>query len=350
VFIGSSSGTNNSGANNCGFGYQALSANTTGTQNTAVGVNALVSNTTGANNSAVGLEALYSNTIGVQNSAVGVDALFSNTTGSYNSALGVSALHLNTTGSYNSAVGLNALNANTTYANCSGLGYNAQITGDNQVQLGNSSTTTYAYGAVQNRSDARDKTDIRDTVLGLDFINQLRPVDFKWDMREDYRPPAPALTAVRPSIVEPVAPETPEKPPKDATEKELSTYATAREEYNVKLAEYEAELVIYNKAMDEYAAAKVVDDANMAAWIDTHKLANIEHDGSRKRTRYHHGLIAQEVETILSRLGIDFGGIQYHKIAGGDDCYSLGYTEFIAPLIRAVQQLSARVKALEGAA
>jgi len=32
---------------------------------------------------------------------------------------------------------------------------------------------------VQNRSDANDKADVRPTVLGLDFINSLRPVDFK---------------------------------------------------------------------------------------------------------------------------------------------------------------------------
>ena len=46
--------------------------------------------------------------------------------------------------------------------------------------------TTYVYGTVQNRSDSRDKADVRDTVLGLDFINKLRPVDFKWDLREQY--------------------------------------------------------------------------------------------------------------------------------------------------------------------
>jgi hypothetical protein len=52
--------------------------------------------------------------------------------------------------------------------------------------LGDSATTTYVYGTVQNRSDIRDKANIRDTVLGLNFINELHPVDFKWDYREDY--------------------------------------------------------------------------------------------------------------------------------------------------------------------
>lgn len=32
----------------------------------------------------------------------------------------------------------------------------------------------------------RDKTDIRNTELGIEFIMGLRPVDGRWDMREDY--------------------------------------------------------------------------------------------------------------------------------------------------------------------
>ena len=33
-------------------------------------------------------------------------------------------------------------------------------------------------------SDERDKTDIIDLPVGLDFINKLRPVKFKWDIRD----------------------------------------------------------------------------------------------------------------------------------------------------------------------
>ena len=72
-------------------------------------------------------------------------------------------------------------------ANSTCLGNNSQVTATNQVQLGNSSTTTYAYGAVQDRSDERDKADIQDIHLGLDFINALTPKSYKFDYREDYR-------------------------------------------------------------------------------------------------------------------------------------------------------------------
>jgi hypothetical protein len=81
-------------------------------------------------------------------------------------------------------VGYAAMNAwDGAITNSSAFGYGANVTGDSQVQLGNASTTTYVYGTVQNRSDARDKADIRDTQLGLDFIEALRPVDFRWDYR-----------------------------------------------------------------------------------------------------------------------------------------------------------------------
>ena len=40
-------------------------------------------------------------------------------------------------------------------------------------------------------------------------------------------------------------------------------------------------------------------------------------------------------------------GVQIQRAYGGDDVLSMGYTELIGPLIRAVQELSARVKQLE---
>jgi len=60
----------------------------------------------------------------------------------------------------------------------------------------------------------------------------------------------------------------------------------------------------------------------------------------------HYGLIAQDLEETLRSLGktiADFGGI----IKEDDSPMGLGYSELIAPLIKAVQQLSAKVAVLE---
>ena len=278
--------------------------------NTSLGASALSSNTTGVNNTASGLQALYSNTTGDSNTASGVSALSSSTTGSRNVASGYLALQSNTTGANNTAIGVNALGSNTTGTNSSGFGQDAQANGSNQVQLGNSATTVYAYGAVQDRSDIRDKSDIRNTTLGLGFINALRPVDFKWDMREDYRTESPAPVAKPTELKE------------DASDEDKAKYQNDLSQYNAYI---------------------ILKDA----WLEEVKLSNITHDGSKKRNRYHHGLIAQEVETLLNDSGIDFGGFQDHSIKGGDDVKSIGYGELIAPLIKAIQELSAKVTALE---
>lgn len=147
---------------------------------------------TGTNNVSLGGLTLNGNTTGAMNLAAGYSALRFNTTGGQNTAVGEFAVSNNTTGSRITAVGRNALRNNQAGAsmdgfdNVSGLGADSRVSGSNQVQLGDPSTTTYVYGTVQNRSDERDKADIQDTQLGIDFIMGLRPVDGRWDMRDDY--------------------------------------------------------------------------------------------------------------------------------------------------------------------
>ena len=260
--IGRLAGTNVTTGNNGVFvGDSAGWLTTTGNNNTAVGMTSLSSNVTGENNTAIGHGALLSTTSS-RNVAVGRYAGLSLAASDENVAIGANSLYNCTTGRANTAVGFNALSTGvTTFVGCSALGHSATVTASNQVQLGASGTTTFAYGAVQDRSVARDKTDIRDTALGLEFIKLLRPVDFKWDYREDY-------------------------------------------EWGIK-------------------------------------------DGSKKRSRFHHGLIAQEVKAVCDAVGVDFGGFQDHSVIGGRDVMSIGYTEMIGPLIKAVQQLSAEVEALK---
>jgi hypothetical protein len=296
----SASYSNTTGASNVAVGYAALYANTTASNNTAVGTSALQANTTGATNVAVGTSSLATNTTGATNVAVGYGALNVATTASANTALGYAALIAATTGGTNTAVGYYALNALTTDTNSTGLGNDAAVTGSNQVQLGNASTTTYVYGTVQNRSDIRDKADIRDTKLGLNFVNSLRPVDFRYDMRDSYKPAMPA------------------KPDADATPEQVEAHK-----------------------------------AEMAEWLEAVKLKNITHDGSKKRTRYHSGIIAQELRNAIDAANFDakgWGALQDHSVNGGDDVLSVGYDQFVAPLIKAIQELSAKVAALESAA
>ena len=64
--------------------------------------------------------------------------------------------------------------------------------------------------------------------------------------------------------------------------------------------------------------------------------------------RTHYGLIAQEVKQVLEQTGIeDFAGWVLLDKEDPDSEQALRYEEFISPLIKAVQELTARVKALE---
>lgn len=258
-------------------GTRAL-ATSNGNDCTAVGYNSLVANISGTENTAMGTLSSAANTTGTGNSDYGSRSGGARTTGSFNTNVGRQAGQLLATGDSNTYIGSAAGRLrqdgtnNTAATNSTCIGASAAISGDNQVQLGNSSTTTYVYGTVQNRSDERDKFDIRDTVLGLEFIEALRPVDYRWNFREDYRE---------------------------------------------------------------------VDGDGVVTHIGGHDK------GTRARTRFHHGVIAQEVQAVADAAGVDFGGMQHHAAKGGEDVFSVGYDEFIAPLIKAVQELSARVKQLE---
>jgi hypothetical protein len=80
----------------------------------------------------------------------------------------------------------------------------------------------------------------------------------------------------------------------------------------------------------------------------------VEWDGETKRevkrtgARTHYGLVAQEVQAALSLAGVDdFAGWVLADKADPNSTQGLRYDQFIAPLIKAVQELAARVETLE---
>lgn len=229
-------------------------------------------------NTSIGALSLRNLVTGNGNASIGFEAGRNLSSGNFNVFSGYGAGRFLTTGTGNLIAGYLSGNHwvdGTEMTGADGvitIGQYARASANNQMQLGSSAVTVYTQSAVQTRSDRRDKTDIRDTSLGLDFINKLRPVDYKWDYREDY---------------------------------------------------------LFADGED--------------AVVDSPK------DGSKTRKRFHHGLIAQEVQEVIEETGVDFGGFQDHKVNGGSDVLSIGYEELIAPLIKAVQELSAEVKALKEA-
>lgn len=216
--------------------------------NTAVGHSAMENALKGQNNTVVGVWAGRALS-GDSNVIVGVLAGTNLAASGTNTAVGYGALRYMQDGS-------NAV----TLQNATGIGYDSRVSGSNQIQLGNASTTTYAYGAIQARSDMRDKIDIEDSTLGLEFIEKIPVREYRYNYRELY---------------------------------------------------------------------------------ENNDNSSREFAGTRK----HLGVIAQEVKEVMDEMGIDFSGYQDHSLNGGSDVKTIGYQQFIMPLMNAVKELSAENKA-----
>jgi hypothetical protein len=204
---------------NIGIGSNVLSANTTGYQLIGIGQGALNLNTASRGNVAIGVSTLAATIDGNYNVAVGDNSLILNTYGYHNTAIGASSLSSLNGGSANgnsrrrnTAIG-HLAGSNLVGANAAGnynllLGYNSQTTsttsngegvvGDanlisfrpgahNTTDLGAiiggvtySWKNVYTQNAVTVTSDERTKTDIQPSSLGLNFINDLNPVSYKF--------------------------------------------------------------------------------------------------------------------------------------------------------------------------
>lgn len=192
---------NTTGDDNVAFGWHSLFSNTSGLGNTAAGEGSLSSNTTGGVNTAIGNLALGNSTIANNNTAVGTQSLFLNLTGNSNTAVGNNALSAtigsssNTVlgfdaafsfnlGSNNTIIGANADGNQNGLSNATAIGSGAIVNASNKIRLGNSAVTVIE-GQVPftTPSDGRFKYNIKEDVMGLDFIMQLRPVTYQFDVK-----------------------------------------------------------------------------------------------------------------------------------------------------------------------
>mgnify|MGYP003146072253 FL=1 len=99
-----------------------------------------------------------------------------------------------------------------------------------------------------------------------------------------------------------------------------------------------------------------VEDSKLGLdFLNKHRPVSYKQKG---KTRRHYGLIAQEVEKVLVDSSIpteDFAPLikdnlkDDNDVETGENIYGMRYTEYVGILIKAVQELSAKVEALENA-
>jgi trimeric autotransporter adhesin len=166
--------------------------NATGASMVAIGTFAGMNLTTGTGNVLVGSAAGQSITTGNANTAIGASALTNVTTGLANTVLGNQAGSTITTGNSNTFIGDGAGNnqLNITGQGNTVIGYGASPSSSSvsyEFTLGNASISVLrcAQTAITSLSDARDKKEVEDLNVGLDFIDGLRPVKFVWDDRDE---------------------------------------------------------------------------------------------------------------------------------------------------------------------
>jgi hypothetical protein len=202
-FFGTSAGqANSSGLGNSFFGRSAGFDNTTGNHNSFFGTAAGLANTNGNVNSFFGWAAGQANTTGDDNSFFGYSAGVFNTTGGFNSFFGRFAGLSNTTGDNNTIIGnlADVGSGNLSFATAIGSGAivgtsNTVVVGRTDdivripgflrvVQLGSPGATPLCqnvnFTISTCSSSLRYKTNINRFGLGLNLINQLKPITFDW--------------------------------------------------------------------------------------------------------------------------------------------------------------------------
>ena len=295
--------SNTVGSFNTASGYASLYSNT-GSSNTASGAWSLYSNTTGYRNTASGYTSLYSNTEGYYNTASGYTSLQSNTTGYSNTASGMQSLYYNTTGNYNTASGTDSLYNNTTGGSNTASGtdslYN-NTTGGSNTASGRyslySNTTGYWNTALGTNAGISNTTGSNNTFIGY-YANASTGGLFN-------------ATAIGFNAIV------------DASNKVRIG--------NTAVTVIGGQVAWSNPS--DIRAKKNIKDLSLGLDFIT-SLKPIEYTMKEGDDRIHLGFSAQDIEAIL--------GNKYSILGRGEDkdrMLSLRYTDFIAPLVKAVQEL-----------
>lgn len=279
VFLGYGTGMSNlpTGTSNTFIGTWAGAYNTEGKANSAFGYAALYANSTGNSNTAIGQNAMKFNSTGETNTAFGVFSLFSNIAGKGNNAVGYSTLYYST-GNNNTANGTYGLFSNKTGSGNTAIGAYADVTVDNLTNA-----TAIGYGA---KVDASNKIRLGSTLV----------------------------TVIEGQVA-------------------YSFPSDARFKYNIKNNVPGLDFITRLKPVTYY-----FDTEKLAKYTETGILnkSNIHPVSFTGEKQLHTGFLAQDVEKLANELGYQFDGL--HKPSNDRDHYSLAYSQFIMPLVKAVQE------------
>jgi hypothetical protein len=344
ISLGYLSNSSSTGYSNIAIGREALSANQGGYYNTALGWQAMYDNNTGNYNTGLGAASLYANSTGSYNVGIGYEPLRSNTSGSYNVGIGFRSLYTNTSGTYNVGVGMYTLYYNVSGVMNAAVGYyalGANVYGHYNAGLGNYALTSnnlglgnafvgYAAGYYNNSgyynqgvgyyAGFQNATGYYNSSLGYYNGPNQTDLDNTTALGSSTRTTASNQVRVGNSSVTSIGGFVAWTNLSDARFKRNIQKSVKGLDFIMKL-----EPVTYNLDVRSINSFIGMDS-------DTIKFKG-KYD--QESIRYS-GFIAQDVEKAAQSIGYDFSGVDKPK--NEKDYYGLRYSEFVVPLVKAVQE------------
>ena len=323
--------TNTTGSYNTAIGYKALHANTTGERNAATGYYALLDNTEGSYNTANGGSALRYNTTGSYNTANGYQAIYSNTIGNYNAANGYNALRDNTEGSYNTANGCSVLRYNTTGINNTASGYKALYNN----ATGNYNTATGYFALYKNTTGSNN------TAVGYYADVSAKNLTNATAIGNEAKATASNQVRIGNSSVTSIGGYAAWTNFSDGrAKKNIRTNVPGLDFIN------RLQPVTYNLDLDMVDNLMGIDktgggDAEDGVSQPLSKEMREAREAKQKQVQT--GFVAQDVEKTAKSVGYDFDGVDVDE----NGVYGLRYSEFVVPLVKAVQELSEQNERLQ---
>lgn len=267
-------------------GINAGNLTMSGGSNTASGYQALSANTIGICNTASGTQALYSNTEGTNNTASGRRALYANTRGNYNTASGWNALYSNTEGYYNTASGIYSLFSNT---------------------IGDSNTASGAEALPQNTTGYGNTASGYQALYSNTTGNYNTAIGYYADVSANNLTNATAI----------------------------GYNAKVNASNKVRIGNSDVTVIEGQVAWSNPSDLRLKQDVQgISRGLDfIASLRPVEYSMINGNGRKDFGFIAQDIEALL--------GTKYNVLGIAEDAdrtLSLRYTDFIAPVVKAVQE------------
>lgn len=285
--------TNTTGESNMAVGVLALDHNLSGSYNTALGIYSLDGNTIGEGNTGVGFYSLKGNIGGNDNTAVGHSALFNNGISNYNVAMGSQTMVYNIKGDYNTALGYSGL-----YYNIKG-DYNTSV---GALAMGGNKTGNYntavGYDAEVSSANLTNASAFGNGAL-VDASNKVRVGNS-------------SVTSIGGQVG-------------------WTTYSDARIKNTIQQNVPGLEFInLLNPVTYHY------DIQKQDALVGSQNTDNVEDKYAIEKMQFT-GFIAQEVDAAAQKINYDFSGVDK-----SGNIWGLRYSEFVVPIVKAVQQLAAQ--------